>query len=185
MSFRTAPLGTDGEVQQQCSNHRKRKKKKKTIGSTTMASSYTWQAGEVFEADCTAKFSCKKKPVLHIRKKKKKEKKKLRARRWNYYIKPRHQCALTRIPACLWAEKLNLTEEFNILEKSSLICIFTTKLEGMIGWETFGGVSINISISYSEVTAFCVLVWGSDPSLPFFELTVCRTVMKLMQQISH
>lgn len=38
-----------------------------------MASSYTWQAGEVFEADCTAKLSCKKKPVLHIRKKKKKK----------------------------------------------------------------------------------------------------------------
>ena len=67
MSFQTAPLGTDGEVQQQCSNHRK----KKNIGIATMASSYTWQAGEVFEADCTVKFSCKKKkePVLHIRKK--------------------------------------------------------------------------------------------------------------------
>lgn len=60
----------------------------------------------------------------------KKKKKKLRARRWNYYIKPRHQCALTRIPACLWAEKLNLTEEFNVLEKKESYLHFYQNIRG-------------------------------------------------------
>lgn len=73
MSFRTAPLGTDGEVQQQCSNHRKKKQKKKTLAALQWLH-LTHDKLEKF-LKLTAQRSCraKKKPVLHIRKKKKKK----------------------------------------------------------------------------------------------------------------
>lgn len=105
----------------------KKKQKKKTLAALQWLH-LTHDKLEKF-LKLTAQRSCraKKKPVLHIRKKKKK---KLRARRWNYYIKPRHQCALTRIPACLWAEKLNLTEEFNVLEKKESYLHFYQNIRG-------------------------------------------------------
>lgn len=41
------------------------------------------------------------------------------ARRWNYYIKLRHQYALILISACIWGKELYLKEQLNIFEKQA------------------------------------------------------------------